>query len=244
MKTALCCYKTVLLVTACILPVGLIGCGNVAQILDAGAKVSQAVGYNPEQLTGGVKEVLTLSSTRAADTLGLSGGYSQNTQYRIGLPEPVQKVAQSLRAIGLGRSIDSVEQLMNEGAEKAAAQAQALFISAVKNMEVDDALGIIRGGDNAATDFFRRQTEPALKSQYTTIMQEQLNQLGFYGNYKKLLNAYQLVPIANKPALDLEAHAITLGMDALFEQVALEEAKIRANPVEQGSALIKAIFAQ
>lgn len=235
-------YKAMYLAAALLAPISLMGCGNLAQIADAGAQVSQAVGYNPAQLTSGVKQVLELSSIRAADNLGGVGGYSESQQYRITLPEPVQNITGPLRAFGLGGYIDSVENLMNTGAEQAAAQAKTLFIAAVKNMSVNDAIGIVRGGDNAATQYFRSQTETDLRAKYVPIMQAQLQQLGFYGDYKQLLNAYKLVPIANKPNLDLEEHAITLGMDALFEQVAIEEAKIRANPVEQGTALISAIF--
>lgn len=235
-------YKGLYLAAVVFAPINLTGCGSLAEIADAGAKVSQAVGYNPAQLTDSVKQVLELSSTRAADNLGRTGGYSDSQQYRIQLPKPIQEITGPLRTFGLGGYIDSVERLMNVGAEKAAGEAKALFLTAVKNMSVNDAIGIVRGGDNAATQYFRSQTEADLRAKYVPIMQSQLKQLGFYGDYKQLLNAYKLVPLLNKPNLDLEEHAIALGMDALFEQVALEEAKIRANPVEQGTALISAVF--
>lgn len=237
-------YKLLYLTAALAMPVGLTACGNLAQIADAGAQVSQAMGYNPSQLAGGVKEVLELSSTRAADALGVAGGYSNSQQYRIKLPQAVQDITDPLRSFGLGGYIDSVEQLMNDGAEKAAGEAKTLFIAAVKDMSVNDAIGIVRGGDNAATDYFRSQTESQLRAKYQPIMQSQLKQLGFYGDYQQLLNAYKLVPLPNKPSLDLEEHAIQLGMDALFEQVALEEQKIRANPMEQGSALISSVLSR
>lgn len=237
-------YKFIYLTSALLIPVGFSGCGSLAEIADAGAEVSQAMGYNPEQLSDGVKEVLELSSVRAAESLGSSGGYTDSDEYRIQLPEAVQNIVGPLRSFGLGGYIDSVEALMNTGAEKAAAEAKSLFVAAVQDMSVSDAMGIVRGDQNAATEYFRSQTESALRMKYAPIMQSQLEQLGFYGDYKQLLNAYKLVPISNKPNLDLEAHAIELGMDALFEQVAQEEAKIRANPVEQGSVLINAVLSR
>lgn len=220
------------------------GCANLGQVADSGAQMSQALGYNPSQLSSAVKQALELSAVRATDALGQSGGYSNNPSFKIAMPEDFQAVSDTLRSFGLGGYIDSVEQLLNRGAEKAAAEAKPLLIEAIRNMDIDDAIGIIRGGDNAATAFFRAQTEEGIRGRYQGLVEEQLTQLGFYGDYKQLLNAYKLAPIANKPDLDLENRAIDLGLDALYAQIAEEEKNIRANPVDQGSALIGAVFGQ
>ncbi|HEY7774314.1 MAG TPA: DUF4197 domain-containing protein [Marinagarivorans sp.] len=220
------------------------GCANLGQVADSGAQLSQAMGYNPSQLSSAVKQALELSAVRATDALSQNGGYSNNPKFKIAMPEDVQAIANSLRSFGLGGYIDNVEQLLNRGAEKAAAEAKPFLIDAIKNMDVNDAVGIIRGGDSAATAFFKAQTEQGVRTRYQGLLEDQLTQLGFYGDYKQLLNAYKLVPIANKPNLDLESRAIDLGLDALYSQIADEEKKIRANPVDQGSALIGAVFGQ
>ena len=218
------------------------GCANLGQVADSGAQLSQALGYNPAQLSSAVKEALELSAVRATDALSESGGYANNAQFKIAMPEDIQNIANTLRSFGLGGYIDNVEALMNRGAEKAAAQAKPFLIDAIKGMDVTDAIGIVRGGDSAATQFFRSQTEEGIRKRYQEIAKEQLVQLGFYGDYKQLLNAYKLAPIPNKPDLDLESRVINLGLDALFAQIAQEEKKIRENPVEQGSVLIGLVF--
>lgn len=217
-------------------------CESLPQIIETGLEVSQAAGYNPKQLDQGLKDALILSSTRASEALSQNGAYSNSSRFKIGLPAPVQDIATTLRRIGLSQQVDQVEGLMNTGAELAAAEAQSLLIQTVRDMPLQDAIGIIRGGNTAATDYFRQQTETALTQRYQGIIRTQLEQLGFYSEYQQLLNIYSLAPIPNKPDLNLEQHAVNKGLNALFLQIADEEKKIRANPVEQGSVLIGSIF--
>lgn len=217
------------------------GCANVAQVLDTGAQISQAAGYSPAQLTKGVKEALTLSVSRASEQLSQEGGYAESP-YRLQLPAEVEQVSAVLKQFGLGEQVAKVESLMNQGAEIAAAEAKSVFLQAVSEMSVDDAIGIVRGGQTAATDYFRAQTGTLLQQRYQEIMQNQLKQLGFYGQYQQFLSAYKLLPVANKPNLDVEQAAVEQGIDGLFKQIAQEEIKIRQNPVEQGSLLIAGIF--
>lgn len=193
-------------------------------------------------LAKGVKEALELGSVRAATQLSQAGGYSKSPLYRIELPENIQPVAGTLRQFGMGKHLDRVETLMNQGAEQAANEAKALFVEAVRNMSIEDALGIIRGSNTAATEYFRAQTEQSLRTRYQPIMQQNLRQLGFYEQYKSLLSLYQNLPVRNKPNLDLEDHAINQSLNALFRQVAEEEKLIRADPFGRGSQLIGAAF--
>lgn len=229
---------------AAMLSVGLWGCSGMEQIAQTGLSVSQALGYNPTQLNTAVREVLAISSQRTSDILGQDGGYSASSLFKITLPNQFDPIIEPARALGFGKYIDTIETLMNQGAEQAAKEAAPIFMSAINSMSIDDALGIVRGGDAAATHYFQAKSESALRTKYQTIMESQLQQLGFYSNYKSLVNGIALLPIANKPNLDLEDYAIDKGMNALFSQIATEEAKIRANPIESGSTLLSAVFSK
>lgn len=220
----------------------LAGCAELPQLLETGTQVSQSAGYSPAQLNKAVKQSLELSAVRASETLGQAGGYSGNDAFRLTLPKNVQAIVEPLKQFGLGSQIDRIESLMNQGAERAAGEAKDLLVTTVRNMSVENAIGIVRGGDTAATDYFRAQTQEELRNRYGSIMQEQLQKLGFYSQYQQLLSAYKLLPLADKPNLDLEEHAVDQGLQALYQQIAQEEQKIRANPVEQGTALIAAVF--
>lgn len=232
--------RTVPIVLAVLL---LSACADLAQLPyppgePAGGQASQAA------LARAIKESLELGSTRAADQLSQTGGYLEDPLYRIRLPEPVQPVADRLRQFGLGSQLDRVELLMNRAAEQAAAEARAVFIDAVRAMTITDAIGIVRGSDTAATDYFRRHTEASLRRRYAPIVQSHLEQIGFYPQYQQVLAAYDRLPFSDKPDLDLEQHVLTQSLDALFSQVAEEEKLIRQDPLGRGSRAIAAVFGQ
>lgn len=226
------------------LPLSLMACNaTLPQIAETGANVASAAGYNNQaQLVRGIKEILELGSDRAATSLSASGGYANNPLYRIELPANLQPIASKLRQLGLGGQMDKVESLMNQGAEKAAIEAKAVFVDAVRNMSVTDALGIVRGTSTAATDYFRGQTEASLRQRYLPIIKENLQEIGFYNQYQQMLSTYKMLPIANKPDLDLEQHVLNQALNGLFKQVAVEEQLIRKDPVGRGSQIIGAVF--
>ena len=221
------------------LAIGLGACAEMSQVVQSGAANSQS---GDNALARGIKESLELSSVHAADLLSVAGGYQNSTRYRIQLPESVQPLASRLRQFGLGSQIDQIEKLMNQGAEHAAVEAKALFVNTVRTMTVSDALGIIRGDDTAATQYFRGRTEAELRQRYQPIIRSNLQQIGFYDQYDKLLSAYKQLPLGNKPDLDLEQHVLNRSLDALFTQVGEEEKAIRKDPIGRGSSAIAAVF--
>lgn len=231
-----------LLIPSVSLAVGLSlsACAEMSQILEAGGA---STGQSDQSLmTRAVKESLELGSSRAADLLSQAGGYQNSSRYRIRLPEAVQPVAKRLRQFGLGAQVDRIEALMNQGAERAAVEAKALFITAVRGMTITDAMSIVRGGDTAATSYFRQRTEADLRQRYLPIIQSNLQQIGFYNQYQQLLSAYKRLPLADKPDLDLEQHVLTQSLNALFTQVGEEEKAIRKDPLGRGSSAIAAVF--
>lgn len=239
------CIKPLVLKTCLLaLPLSLMACNaTLPQIAETGANVASAAGYNNQaQLVRGIKEALELGSNRAATSLSATGGYANSPLYRIELPANLQPIASKLRQFGLGGQLDSVENLMNQGAEKAAIEAKAVFVDAVRNMSVTDALGIVRGSNTAATDYFRAQTEASLRQRYLPIIKENLQEIGFYNQYQQMLSTYKMLPIANKPDLDLEQHVLNQALNGLFKQVAVEEQLIRKDPVGRGSQIIGAVF--
>lgn len=230
--------KRVLLAGAALF--SLTACQNMdalAPWIQQGNQVAQAAGYDTDsRLAGAVKQALTISSERATSKLSSRGAFD------LPLPAPVQSVADNLERIGLGRYVDQVRDAMNRGAENAAAQAAPVFRTAIQNMTVTDALGIVRGGNTAATEYFRDRTESNLAERYRPIIESSLRETGFYDQYQTLLNAYNRLPMANKPDLNLENHVIDASLDRLYTEIGTQEALIRQDPVSRGSALIGAVF--
>jgi hypothetical protein len=235
--------QTIRIMRAAVLAVALTfiaSCAEMSQMMESGGSSTGQPGEST--LARAVKESLELGSTRAADLLSQTGGYQNSPVYRIKLPQSVQPIASRLRQFGLGGQIDQIEKLMNEGAEHAAVEAKALFVSTVRQMTVTDALGIVTGSNTAATDYFRQHTEADLRQRYQPIIKSNLQKIGFYSQYERLLSAYNKLPVADKPNLDLEQHVLTQSLNALFTQVGEEEKAIRKDPVGRGSSAIAAVF--
>ncbi|WP_183456525.1 DUF4197 domain-containing protein [Microbulbifer rhizosphaerae] len=209
----------------------------VSPWIDVGNQVARNAGYDTDsRLASGIKETLHTSTDRASSRL------SQRGAFNLQLPAAARPVANSLRQFGFGSYVDQLETAMNRGAEQAVAEAAPVFKQAISNMTVNDALGIIRGGDTAATNYFRAQTESALRRRYQPIVESNLRKTGFYDQYKSMLAVYDKLPIANKPGMDLERHVIDSSMATLFSRIGEEEALIRRDPVARGSVLIGQVF--
>lgn len=229
------------LLTTLLLAVLLIGCANMNDILGSSSGSGSVLGQQG-QLANAVKQTLELSSTRAADSLSKAGGYFDNPAMKIMMPEQFNNITSTLRQFGFGRYVDDIEKSMNKGAEQAAAKAGEMFVASIKNMEVDDAIGIIRGGNTAATDYFRAETEDQLRQEYQPIIRKNLQEVGFFDEYERLLDIYNTLPVSNKVNLDLEDYVVEQSLNGLFTRVAEEEKAIRANPLSRGSELLSSIF--
>ncbi|SDZ76399.1 DUF4197 domain-containing protein [Microbulbifer marinus] len=218
----------------------LAGCQNMEAVspwVDVGNQIAKNAGYDTDsRLARGIKETLYTSTDRASTRLSQSGAFN------LQLPAAARPVADSLRQFGFGSYVDQLEIAMNRGAEQAVAEAAPVFKQAITGMTVNDALGIIRGSDTAATDYFRGQTESALRLRYQPIVEANLRKTGFYDQYKSMLAVYGKLPIASKPDMDLERHVIDSSMSTLFSRIGEEETLIRRDPVARGSVLIGQVF--
>ena len=143
--------------------------GNLQSVMDLGMQVASAAGYgNQANMAVALKEMLTLSSDRASTYL------SSANVWNVLLPDSAKNVVTTLRAAGMGSYIDKVQGTMNQGAALAAQEAKPIFAAAVRDMSVVDALSIWKGGDTAATQYFRGKTEAALRAKFQPIVQTSL----------------------------------------------------------------------
>jgi len=133
---------------------------------------------------------------------------------------------------------------INRGAEKAAQEAKPIFISAIRQMTIQDAFQILKGDPNAATDYLRRTTESQLVALFQPRIQESLNEVGATKYYGDLANAYNNIPLTTRKIdPDLNAYVTNRAIDGLFTLIAEEEKNIRENPMQRTSALMRRVFA-
>ncbi|MHC9511879.1 DUF4197 domain-containing protein [Kangiella sp. M94] len=215
---------------------------DVQRVLDTLGGANQPL--SEQTVVAGLKQALEVGTENAVFKTNKTGGFSNNPLIKIMVPEQFSDVATKVRQIGLGSYVDKFELQMNRAAEQASGEAKQVFFSAISGMTVQDAWGVLRGGDNAATQYFRNKTERQLEQKFAPIINNNMQKVGFYSDYRRLLNTYDNIPFTDKPNLDIEAYVMTETMDGLFTLVADEEAKIRRDPLARTTELLQKVFAQ
>jgi hypothetical protein len=207
------------------------------------AKPLSLADLSTDQLTQGLKEALGKGLQHAVASLGQPGGFFTNLNVKIPLPDKLQSVEKTLRAIGQGQLADQCIATMNQAAEQAVPAAADVFVNSLKNMSVEDAKGILNGPTDAATQYFRRTTETELTQKFLPIIQQSMTKCGATAAYEQVMDKARVAsPFFKDPSLDLNAYVTGKALDGLFKMVADEEKRIRENPVARSTDLLKSVF--
>jgi hypothetical protein len=212
---------------------------NLRQLLD---KISPS-GISETEAGQGVKEALTQGVTNAVLNLHKTDGFFASDIYKVLLPPDAKKAETTLRKIGLGKQVDKAILAMNRGAEDAAGAAKPIFIDAIKEMTITDAMGIVRGNKDAATQYFRQKTSQKLTVAFTPSVKSSLDKTYATKYYSDVVTTYNALPTSlDKVNPDLTSYVVGKTVDALFDQVAKQEADIRANPLARTTDILKKVF--
>jgi len=194
-----------------------------------------------EQVVAGLKEALTVGTERGTQALSALDGYFGNAAIKILMPEEARKVENTLRNIGMGRQVDQAILSMNRAAEDAAKKASPIFVKAVKEMSFQDAMGILRGADNAATTYLQSKTTSALTEAFRPVIEESLQKVDATKYWNTIFTNYNRVS-AEKINPDLAAYVTERALSGIFYQLALEEAKIRKDPLARTTEILRQVF--
>jgi hypothetical protein len=147
-----------------------------------------------------------------------------------------------MRQVGMGKYADELVLTMNRAAEAAVPEAKALFVDAVKKMTVQDAKGILTGGNTAGTEYFKRSTSEPLRAKFLPIVAQATKKVRVADKYNEFAGKGAKFGLVKKEDANLDGYITQKALDGLFYMVAEEEKKIRANPVQAGSDLLKRVF--
>lgn len=190
----------------------------------------------------GLKAALDKGTQVAVQRLGVENGFFDNDKLKISLPESLKRIESALRLAGMGRQADELVLRMNRAAEAAVPEAKALFVGAIKQMSVQDAKGILTGGNDAATQYFKRTTSTPLEQQFLPVVKKSMAKVKLAEIYEQYAGKAAQLGLIKKEDVNLENYITRKGLDGLFLTVAEEEAKIRANPVQETSKIIQKVF--
>ena len=208
----------------------------------AGVSTTDVDLTNTEMVTG-LKEALDKGTQFAVNKLGKPGGFLDNKKVRIPMPDSLTWVEPSLRTVGQDELADEFIATMNQAAEQAVPEAAEVFGEAIQNMSVEDAQGILTGPDDAATQYFRTNTESILTDRMRPIVESATASTGVTSAYKNMMgSAGGLTSMLPGNTTDIDGYITTRTLDGLFLMIAKEERKIRENPVARSSELLQKVF--
>lgn len=197
-----------------------------------------------EEVAAGLKEALTSGASKGSDKVSQVDGYFKNPEIKIPFPPEVQHVEKKLRQIGMGSEVDRFILALNRGAEDAAKEAKPIFVSAIKQMTIQDAWAILRGENDAATQYLKKTTTGQLTEKFKPIIKTSLEKVNATKYYSDLIGAYNKIPFVEKVNPNLDDYATGKAIDGIFVMVAKEEKVIREDPAARTTELLKKVFSQ
>lgn len=215
------------------------GCDVAQQVINqAGVNTG---GLSTYEIVNGLKEALTIGTKNSTSDLSQVNGFFTNAAVKILLPPEAQKVQNTLNSIGLGGLVDQAILSINRAAEDAAKSATPIFTDAIKQMTITDALGILKGGDFAATNYFKEKTTASLTTAFKPIIEKSLKNVDATKYWNDVFTAYNR--FASKPInTDLSSYVTEKAIEGIFYEVAQEEQKIRQDPAARATELLKKVF--
>ncbi|MEO6838372.1 MAG: DUF4197 domain-containing protein [Ginsengibacter sp.] len=192
-------------------------------------------------VVSGLKEALKLGTDSATFQLTKLDGFYKDAMVKILMPPEAQNVEKTLRSVGMGSTVDKAILSMNRAAEDASKYVGNIFLNAITQMTIQDAFGILRGGNTAATNFLKEKTSAQLTIAFTPIVSKSLDQTNATKYWKDVFSLYN--KFSNTPVnTDLTSYVTQKALDGLFYNIGLEEQNIRKDPAARVTEILKKVF--
>jgi hypothetical protein len=192
--------------------------------------------------SAGLRTALGQGIDTAVAHLGVPNGFLTNPKVTIPLPPALDKAERGLRLVGMGGDADALKAAMNHAAESAVAEAKPVLKQALQRMSVSDAKGILTGGDDSATQYFRRTTSQSLTAKFKPIVAHATAQVKLASMYDQYAGKAAQFGLIKGEDGHLDDYVTAKALDGLFSEIADEERAIRKNPLGQASSLVKRVF--
>lgn len=231
--------KKYLLVAFAVICLTWLSCDTLKSIENS---INTSAPLSENEIVAGLKQALEVGTGNAVGILNKTDGYFADALVKIAFPSEAQRAADKLRQLGMGKLVDDFVLTLNRSAEKAAAEAKPIFVDAVKQMTFADARNILQGPDNAATEYFKGKTTPALTAKFSPVISNALNSCNATKYWTDITSTYNKIPLVTKVETDLVKYTTGKALDGLFLKLAGEEKKIRTNPAARVTELLQKVF--
>jgi Protein of unknown function (DUF4197) len=208
----------------------------------AAPAVAQLEGLTQREALAGLRVALERGSTAAVRALGRTDGFLGNPRVKIPLPESLERAERLARRLGFSNEVDELVVAMNRAAEAAVPEARELLLDSVKKMTVQDAKGILTGGDTAGTAYFKRVANARLHGRFLPIVKSATEKVGVAQRYHDFAQPAAAFGLIKSEHADLDEYVTQKALDGLYFMLGEEEKKIRADPIGTGSAILRKVF--
>jgi hypothetical protein len=230
------------------------GCAELTQI--AQQTLNENRPLTTSEIAAGLKEALIVGTNKSADILGVTDGYYKDQMVKILLPPEADMIVNNLNKIpGGNQLVEDVLLRINRAAEDAAKEAKPIFVNSIKSMTITDAVNILRGSDNAATEYLHKTTYDNLYELYRPKIKASVDKklVGdvstgqswdlLTGKWNNIANSTVGQIAGFKPVtVSLDDYLTQKALDGLFLKIAEEEKQIRENPAARINDLLKRVF--
>ncbi len=190
----------------------------------------------------GLRAALEKGSQAAVAQLGRTDGFLGDPRVKIPLPASLQRGERLARRVGMGRYADELITSMNRAAEQAVPEARQLFVESARKMTVQDAKGILSGGDTAGTAYFRRTTQDQLRLRFLPIVQKATARVDLAAKYRRYSGRLVSAGLVEPEDANLDDYVTRKALDGVYFMVAEEEKKIRKDPLSAGRDIVRKVF--
>ncbi len=194
-------------------------------------------------IAGGLREALNKGVTEQVSKLTKVDGFYKNDAVKILMPEELVKVDRAMRKIGMGNLADDGIKALNRAAEDAVKEATPIFVSAIKNITIDDAKSILMGSDNAATTYLQTSTTKPLYAKFSPVVQTSIGKVGADFIWTSIIKKYNSLPFVSKVNPDITDYVTNKALEGVFKMITIEEKNIRSNLNARTSVVLKKVFA-
>jgi len=216
--------------------------GALAAFLVSSASAAGLDDISNRDAVNGLKQALTNGAQAAVAKLGKENGFLGDPRIKIPLPPSMKRAEAVMHSIGAGKQVDDLVLRMNRAAEAAVPQAKSLLVDAAKKMSVQDAKGILTGGQDSATQYFKRTTSDPLAKQFKPIVVKAMAKVKLAEKYDEIAASGAKFGLVKEEDANLEDYVTRKALDGLFVGIADEEKKIRENPTAAASSIVKKVF--
>jgi len=203
---------------------------------------SNSKNISKEDAVAGIKEALIQGTTKSVSLVSAVDGYFGNPEIKIPFPPEAKSIEEKLRMIGLGGEVDKVILSINRAAEDAATEVKPIFISAIKNMSISDALDIVNGENHAATKYLQKKTTKEISIKIKPLIENSLDKVDATKYWDNIILSYNNIPFVKKQNPDLAEYVTEMAIEGMFVMIAKEEEKIRKDPLARTSEILELVF--